>query len=217
MAEFDAARKHMVDSQIRTADVTDRRILSAFSAVPRHRFTPKSKLAAAYADAEVEIAEGRRMMRPYVMAKLIQAAEIEEDELVLDIACGRGYSSAILARLAETVVALDDDEDRVARASKILSEIGADNAAAIQGDLKAGAPGQGPFNVIFLNGAVEEIPQAWFDQLAEGGRLAAVVRRGPIGKAMLYTRTPSGIGERVVFDAQAALLPGFEAERRFAL
>ena len=217
MSEFDDARKHMVDSQIRPSDVTDRRVIAAFSNVPRHAFTPRSRLASAYADSEVETGEGRRMMRPRALSKLVHEADVQADELVLDIACGRGYSTAILARLAETVVALEDDEARVTRATDILADVGADNAAVIQGDLAKGAPGQGPFNVIFVNGGVEEVPQAWFDQLAEGGRLAVIERDGPVGRAMIYTKSGAGVSAREVFDATPAMLPGFAAPRRFAL
>lgn len=217
MSDFDLARKQMVDNQIRPADVTDRRLLAAFETVPRHAFTPRSRLASAYGDCEVATSDARRMMSPRDMAKLIQAADVKATDMVLDIAPGRGYSAAILAKLAETVVALDDDEDGNGRISDLLSECGADNAVAIPGDVAAGVADQGPFDVIFVNGAVAEVPQAWFDQLADGGRLAVVVRSGPAGKATIFTKSASGIGERVVFDANASLLPGFEPKTAFQL
>ena len=217
MNEFEIARKHMVDSQIRPADVTDRRLIAAFMSVPRHLFTPRARIALAYADAEVATGEQRTMMRPRDLAKLIHAAEIQPNELVLDIACGRGYSTAILAHMAETVVGLDDDEDGVARISGLLAQAGADNAVAITGDPKPGVPKQGPFDVIFVNGTINEVPQAWFDQLALGGRLVAIIRKGAIGKATVFTRSAAGIGERIVFDATAKLLPGFALEPGFAL
>jgi protein-L-isoaspartate(D-aspartate) O-methyltransferase len=215
--EFDQARKHMLDCQIRPADVTDRRLIAAFMSVPRHIFTPRARIASAYADAEVLTGEQRTMMRPRDLAKLIHAAAIQPDELVLDIACGRGYSTAILAHMAETVVGLDDDEDGVSRISGLLAQAGADNAVAITGDPKLGVPKQGPFDVIFVNGSVNEVPQAWFDQLAEGGRLVAIIRNGPVGKATVFTRSAAGIGERIVFDATAKLLPGFALEPGFSL
>lgn len=216
MNEFDQARKQMVDSQIRPADVTDRRLIAAFMAVPRHVFTPRARIASAYADTEIATGDKRTMMRPRDLAKLIQAAEVQPDELVLDIACGRGYSTAILSHMGGTVVGLDDDEDGLSRASGLLADIGADNAVIIAGDPKLGVPAQGPFDVIFVNGSVSEVPQAWFDQLAPGGRLVAILRRGPVGKATVFTRSAAGIGERVVFDATAKLLPGFEPEPGFA-
>lgn len=217
MNELDQARKQMVDCQIRPADVTDRRLIAAFMSVPRHLFTPRARIASAYADTEVPTSENRAMMRPRDIAKLIQAAEIQPDELVLDIACGRGYSTAILSHMAETVVGLDDDEDGVSRASGLLAQVDADNAVAITGDPKKGVPAQGPFDVIFVNGSIGEVPQAWFDQLAEGGRLVAIIRFGPVGKATVFTRSAAGIGERCVFDATAKALPGFALEPGFAL
>jgi len=214
--EHDQARKQMVDCQIRPADVTDRRLIAAFMAVPRHLFTPRARLALAYADAEVATGDNRTMMRPRDLAKLIHAAAIEPDELVLDIACGRGYSTAILSHMAETVVGVDDDEDGLARASDLLSKVDADNAVMIAGDPKLGVPKQGPFDVIFVNGSINEVPAAWFDQLAPEGRLVAIIRNGPVGKATVFTRSAAGIGERVVFDATAQLLPGFALEAGFA-
>jgi protein-L-isoaspartate(D-aspartate) O-methyltransferase len=216
VSEFDQARKQMVDCQIRPSDVTDRRLLGAFQTVPRHAFTPRSKSASAYGDCEVATNEVRAMCRPRDIAKLIHAAGIQPDELVLDIAPGRGYSTAILAHMAETVVGLEDDEDSLTRSAALLTEIGADNAVVIKGDLKAGVAKQGPFDVIYVNGAVEDVPQAWFDQLADGGRLALIRREGPIGKATIFTKSGSGIGERVVFDANATVLPGFAKEAGFA-
>ena len=215
VSEFEQARKHMVDSQIRPADVTDRRLIAAFLDVPRHLFVPRARRAAAYADAQVATSDNRTMMRPRDLAKLIHAAEIEPDELVLDVAGGRGYSTAILARMAETVVGVEDDEDGLSRSAALLSEVGADNAVVVEGDPKQGVPGQGPYDVIFVNGSVDIVPDAWFDQLAEGGRLAVIVRKGPVGKATIYTRSSAGIGERVIFDAHATVLPGFEAEPGF--
>lgn len=217
MSDFDQARKQMLDCQIRTADVTDRRVQAAFGQIPRHVFVPRSKDASAYADAEVETGPGRTMMRPRDIAKLIQAADIEPTELVLDIACGRGYSTAILASLADTVVALEEDAATIEKASTLLSEVGADNAAVIEGELKAGIAGQGPFDVIFVNGAVEDIPQAWLDQLADGGRLVAIVREGAVGRAVIVSRAGERIGERTLFNASARVLPGFERERAFSL
>jgi len=217
VSEFEQARKHMVDSQIRPSDVTDRRLIAAFLDTPRHLFVPRSRRAAAYSDVQIPVSDARTLMRPRDMAKLIQAADIQPDELVLDIAGGRGYSTAILARMGETVVGVENDEDGLSRSSGLLSDIGADNAVVVEGDPKAGMPGQGPYNVIFVNGSVDAVPDAWFEQLAPGGRLAVVVRKGPIGKATIFTRSDAGIGERVVFDATATVLPGFEAETRFAL
>lgn len=215
MSEFEQERRMMVDGQIRTADVTNRRLQSALLAIPREAFLPRAKHAQAYADIEVEFAPGRWMMRPRDFAKLVHAADVQPSDLVLDLACGRGYSSAVLGRMAETVVAMAIDADMVSKAEDSLTKVGADNVAVIEGDLKTGSQSQGPFNVIFVNGAVEEVPRAWLDQLADGGRLAVVIRKGPIGKATIFMRSGLGIGERVVFDCTPHILPGFERETGF--
>lgn len=178
---------------------------------------PKSKLALAYGDANVDLGGGRWMLKPRDFAKMVDAADIEETDIVLDIACGRGYSVAILAQLAETVVALEVDEGMAAKATKRLDRCEANNAAVIIGDLKAGAPEHGPFDVIFVNGAVSSVSSAWFDQLANGGRLVAPIGEGPICRVKVFTKSWDSIGERVVFDAGVPLLPGFEMKTAFAL
>jgi protein-L-isoaspartate(D-aspartate) O-methyltransferase len=215
MTEFETARRAMVASQIRTADVTSRELQDALLAIPRERFIPRSRQAKAYAETEAEISENRVMPRPRDFAKLAQAAGIAKGDIVLDIACGRGWSTAVLARLAETVVGLESEDRLVQRATERLAEIGADNAVVVKGELRTGAAGQGPFDVIFVNGAVDAVPQAWLDQLAENGRLAVFVRQGPVTRAMIYTRAGGASGGRTVFDANVSLLPGFETEPGF--
>lgn len=215
MTDFAAERRAMVDGQIRTADVTDRRLQAVLLAIPRERFMPRSKVAQAYSDSEVEIGAGRWMMRPRDFAKLVHAADIQPHEIVLDIGIGRGYSSAVLSRMAETVVGVESDDSLIERAERNLAETGSDNAVVLKGDLKVGAPDQGPFDVIFVNGAVENVSRTWFDQLADGGRLAVVVRKGPIGKATVFTRSGAGVGERVVFDATPHFIPEFVHESGF--
>ncbi len=215
MFDYAAAREQMIDCQIRTADVTDYRVLQAFRAVKRELFVPKSKSALAYSDANIEMEDGRVVMRPRDMSKLIHAADIQPTDIALDIACGRGYSSAILANLAETVVALEDSDERVEKASANLSDTGADNAVVVKGDIKAGAKEHGPFDVIFVNGAVGEIPKNWFDQLANEGRLVAIVLRGKIGHACVFTKSGDVIGDRIVFDAHVPALPGTSQSAEF--
>ncbi|GLQ21335.1 protein-L-isoaspartate O-methyltransferase [Algimonas porphyrae] len=213
--DFDAARETMVESQIRTADVTDLDLLAAFRRTPREKFVPANRMALAYGDAVVDYGDGRSLLRPRDFAKLVQAADIKANEVVLDLGCARGYSTAILAQIAETVVGLETDEDRVTRATDLLTDIGVLNAAVVQGDLKRGAAEHGPFDVIIVNGAVSAVPQAWFGQLANGGRLAVIMRDGPIGRATLYTKSGDAVGDRVVFDANAPMLSGFEVEPSF--
>lgn len=213
--DFNAARETMVESQIRTADVTDLSLLSAFRKTPRERFVPAARMALAYGDAVIQYDEDRFLLRPRDFAKLAQAADIQSHEVVLDIACGRGYSTAVLAQVAETVVGLEADEERVDRATNLLTETDIMNAAVVKGDLKRGAPEHGPFDVIMVNGAVSEVPDAWFGQLANGGRLAVIVKNGPIGRATLFTKSGNAIGDRVVFDANAPYMPGFEPAPSF--
>ena len=215
MTDFAAARLAMVNSQIRPDDVTDPRIQDAMAEIARENFTPKSRLAQAYADVEVEVGEGRYMLRPRDFAKLVQAADIKSGDVVLDLAFGRGYSTAVLARLAETVVGLETDAAVVAASAERLSAAGADNAVCVEGDLKAGVPDQGPFDVIFVNGAVAQPSKAWFDQLNDRGRLAVIERDGVVGRALIYTKAQGRVGERSVFDTAPPYLPGFEPQAGF--
>ena len=215
--DFDAARETMVESQIRTADVTDLDLLSAFRRIPRERFVPASKMALAYGDAVVDYGDGRALLRPRDFAKLIQAADIQPHEIVLNIACARGYSVAILAQVADTVVGLETEDDAVDRATSLLTDIDVLNAAVVKGDLKRGAPEHGPFDVIIVNGAVADVPEAWLGQLANGGRLVLIQKSGPIGRATILTKSGEAVGDRVVFDANAPFLPGFEPVKSFAL
>jgi len=218
VSDFTQARLAMVNSQVRPSDVTDVRLQDAMAAVPRERFVPKAQMARAYADAQITLPGGRAMLSPRDFAKLAQAAAIRPTDVVLDIACGLGYSTAVLSRLAETVVGLESDAAMAAKAAKAgdrLAAAGADNAVIVEGPLADGMPGQGPFNVIFVNGAVAEAPAAWLAQLAEGGRLVVILRSGEVGRATVFTRSARTIGERAVFDAAPHYLPGFEPQPGF--
>lgn len=217
MIDFSASRDSMVESQIRTADVTDLKLLYALRHTPREKFVPTSKLALAYADRTIEIDEGRVMLAPRDLAKMIKAADIDPTDVVLDIACGRGYSTAILAQLCDTVVGLETSDEEVDRATERLVEVDINNAAILKGDLKSGAAQHGPFNVIFVNGAVAQVCQSWLSQLADGGRLVCIVQNGPIGRATVYKKTGTAIGNRIAFDASAPYLPGFAPELAFVL
>ena len=215
MFNFSSARDHMVESQIRTSDVTDLSVLKAFRSVKREDFVPKSQQALAYGDAHVQLDAGRVMMRPRDFAKMVQAADIGPTDVVLDIACGRGYSSAVLAHLGETVVGLEETDEAVAKATEKLVAADVTNAAVVKGGLKSGASEHGPFNVIFVNGAVSAVPKTWLDQLANDGRLVCLVQNGPMGRVCVYTKAGDAIGERVIFDASAPTLPGFTAAPEF--
>lgn len=216
MTDYSVARLAMVNSQIRPSDVTDHRIQDAMGDIAREMFVPKSQSAKAYADTEIKLSDARTMLRPVHLAKLIQAADIRPTDVVLDIAFGRGYTMAVLSRLAETVVGLEQDGEGFAtKAGERLAQIGANNAVVVEGDLQAGVPGQGPFDVIFVDGAVAKVPEAWFGQLAEGGRLAVIERDGAVGRARIHTKARGHIGERAVFDAAPPYLAGFEPQGGF--
>ncbi len=216
MVDFAAARLNMVESQLRTNKVTDLRLLDAFENLPRELFVPEPLRGIAYVDQDVTLGRGRFVMEPRVLARLLQAAQPGPEDMALDLGCGSGYATAILSRLVATVVALEDDAALAAAANRTLSELEIDNAVVVEGRLAEGYPKQAPYNVILLGGAVAEIPAAIADQLAEGGRLVAVVSAGPgLGRATLMRRDGGVISSRVLYDAALPMLPGFEAQPGF--
>lgn len=212
MTDFAQARRMMVDGQIRTSDVTDLRVLAAFDEVPRERFVPPPWQAIAYLDRDVPVQEAgqaRRLLKPMVLAKLIQAAEVSEGARVLDVGCATGYSSAILARLAGTVIALEEDAALAEAAERALAAARADNVKVVTGPLAAGWPRAAPYDVILLNGSTEIAPHTLLEQLGDGGRLVGVVGRDPIGRGTVYRRSGTHVSAHAEFDAVAPLLPGF--------
>jgi protein-L-isoaspartate(D-aspartate) O-methyltransferase len=219
MTDFAAARRMMVDGQVRTADVTDLRLLAAMLELPRERFFPEDRASLAYLDLDVAVSEPdlpvRRLLKPMVLAKLIQAAEIAEGDRVLDVGCATGYSTALLSRLAGSVVGLEEDRVLAGRAAAALAELGMANAEVAVGPLGGGWPGAGPYDVILLQGSTEVVPISLFGQLKEGGWLACVLGCGPAGKAMLYRLIEGDVSGRAVFDAAAAPLPGFSKPPEF--
>jgi protein-L-isoaspartate(D-aspartate) O-methyltransferase len=209
MTDFAAARRMMVDGQIRTADVTDLRLLAAMAEVPRERFVPASKMELSYLDLDLPANEAatRRLLKPMVLAKLIQMAEISETDHVLDVGCATGYSSAVVARLTGSVVALEEDRAMARTAEQALAALA--NVKVVTGPLVTGWPLAEPYDVILVQGAIEVAPTALLRQLKDGGRLACVFGREPSRKAMLYRKTDDEAGARAMFDASAPLLPGF--------
>jgi protein-L-isoaspartate(D-aspartate) O-methyltransferase len=209
MTDFATARQHMVDGQVRTADVTDLRILSAMLEIPRERFVPPASAKLAYLDLDLPVGEGesRRLLKPMVLAKLIHAADISPGDRILDVGCATGYGAAVLARIAGQVVALEQDANLAQAARTALS--GQANVTIASGPLKAGWPQGSPYDVILLEGAIETQPDTFLSQLRDGGRLVCVLGSGPGSKAMLYCRSGDELGGRPIFDATAALLPGF--------
>ena len=208
MHDFKTARFNMIETQIRTNDVTDVRIHAALDAVARERFVPAAKRALAYADVPVEIAPGRYLLDPRSFAKALQLARITADDTVLDVGCGTGYSAAVLGRLAANVVALEQDADLVRVASGLLTN--ESHVQVTQGALIEGFPGGGLYDVIFVNGAVEAEPSTLLSQLEEGGRLVAFMQSGAQGRAMLYLKENGQVGRRADFDATVPLLAGFK-------
>lgn len=204
----ETARFNMVEAQIRTSNVTDPRIHAAMGVVPRERFVPAAARALAYADVPVAVAPGRYLLDPRSFAKLLQLARVTAADRVLDVACGTGYSSAVLARLAGEVVALEQDADLVRIASELLANA-VGKVEVVQGGLIEGVRGQAPFDVIFVNGAIEQAPETLLSQLAEGGRLVAIMREGAQSRAWLFLKENGQIGRRPDFDADVPLLAGF--------
>lgn len=214
--EYSAARLNMVEGQIRPNKVTDQRVVDAFLAVPRDQFVPDSLRGVAYVDKSIPVSKGRYLLEPMVLARLLNDARIEATDMVLDVGTGTGYSAAVLGRLAATVVALESDSELASFANQAMQTQGVDNAAVMHGPLNAGSAKQGPYNVIILEGAVAAVPASLLDQLAEGGRLLAVILpESGQGVARLYQKTGGQVSSRILFDASAALLPGFEAKADF--
>lgn len=214
---FDAttARRLMVDGQIRTADVTDAALLDAMLTVPREKFLPPTLAPLAYADADIPVGKGRAMLRPMVLAKLLQAAHVRAGEHLLDVGSATGYAAALLARLGASAVALEEDPDLAAAAKAALAAIGAANTEVVVGPLTVGWPAGGPYDGILLNGAAEVVPEAFAGQLKPEGWLVGVGGRPPACKGMIYRLSEGCLVGRPLFDAAATLLPGFKAPPSF--
>lgn len=210
-----AARRMMVDGQVRTAGITDLDLIAAMLAVPRERFVPEALVEQAYRDGDIAIGDGRVLLKPMVLAKLIQAARLKGDDHVLDVGCGTGYSAAVLARLAGSVVALEEDEALALQAKEVLAATGGGRVTVAIAPLTAGWPVAAPYDVILLNGATEVVPETLGRQLKPAGRLACIFGRGPTGKAMIYRVIEGQLVGRPVFDAAAPALPGFVAPPAF--
>jgi protein-L-isoaspartate(D-aspartate) O-methyltransferase len=215
MIDFAAARRNMVDGQVRTSDVRDARLIAAMQTIPRERFLPAEQAGLAYLDFDIPVVAekssrpARCLLKPMVLAKLMQAAEIEDADHVLDVGCATGYSTAVLARLAGTVLALEEDSRLAELANANLRAVGESRAQVVTGPLAEGWPPQAPYDVIAVNGAFEIVPRILLQQLKEGGRLVVVLGRGPAGKAMLYRSIGGEFSGWPIFDATAPLLPGF--------
>ncbi|CAN7465852.1 protein-L-isoaspartate O-methyltransferase family protein [Mesorhizobium sp. LjNodule214] len=219
-ADFSERRVKMVDGQIRTTDVTSAPLLDAMLSVPREAFVGANQRDLAYIDEDIRISDGanggaRYLMEPSPLAKLLQLAEIGAGESVLDVGCGTGYSSALLSRLARSVVALESDPALAEAAGSTLLALGCDNVAVVTAPLAQGHAAKAPYNVIFIGGSVEDVPVSLFDQLSEGGRLVAVEGQGNSGVARLFFKSGGVVTGRRAFNAAIKPLPGFERIHAF--
>jgi protein-L-isoaspartate(D-aspartate) O-methyltransferase len=214
--DYSAARHMMVEAQIRTNRVVDPPLIAALEAVPREIFVPKQMASGAYIDGPVPIGNRRSLMEPMVFGRLLQSAEIKATDVVLDVGCASGYSAAVLSHLASTVIALESDSELAGRANAALAALKVDNVAVVTGILTEGDAAHGPYDVILFEGQIAEVPKAIFAQLADGGRLLAVLDdgEGP-GRATLYSRFGHTMSHRIVFDATAPRLPGFTVPASF--
>ena len=223
MADYKEQRLNMVESQVRPSDVTDRRIVRAMSDVAREVFVPADLRSTAYRDEAIPLASGsgshgrRHLLAPRTFAKLLQVAELGDNGAVLVVGAGGGYSLAVLARMARQVTGVESDEALVTEARAALGAVGVKNADVVLGPLHDGHAPNGPYDVILVEGAVEDVPRSLLDQLKDGGRLVAIVAHGPGGKAVVWQRSGKTFAAREAFDATATGLPGFQRAAAFVL
>ncbi len=209
MLDAATARRMMVDGQIRTADITNPELTAAMLTVPRERFVPPGLADRAYMDGDIPLAPGRVLLKPIALAKLIQAATVAATDRVLDVACGTGYSSAVLAQLADSVTALEEDAALAGMARQALAATGAGKVTVVTGPLAQGWPAAAPYDVILLNGATEIVPEILGQQLKPSGRLVCIYGRMPAAKAMIYRPVEGHLVGRSIFETGAPVLPGF--------
>ena len=221
MPDFDAMRACMVACQIRPANVADPRLIEALARVPRERFVPDAWRATAYVDEDLPLSAGRYLMEPAVFARLVAHAPVRESDTVLDVGCATGYSTAVLGLVAQAAIGVEGDAGLAETAGDLLVDLGIDNAVVVNGASEEGYAAQAPYDVIVLGGAVDDVPQTLQDQMAEGGRLVAVLRGGGgaaarrTGKATRLLKTHGRVSRRTLFDAAVPPLPGFERSAGF--
>jgi protein-L-isoaspartate(D-aspartate) O-methyltransferase len=220
MTDIPLQRLNMVESQVRPSDVTDRRIIKAMLEVPREKFVPAALASMAYMDEplQVGVADGwgaRMLLAPRTFAKLVQLADVGSEAVVLDVGCATGYSTAVLARIAKRVVAVEVDTRLAQDARRLLAELNVSNATVLEGSLAAGAPADAPFNAILVNGGVQVVAPALLEQLADGGYLVAILADSVACRAQVWRRIGKAFDSRPAFEAGAAMLPGFERPAAF--
>ena len=217
MTDFAARRTIMVDTQVRPSDVTKFPIIDAMLRVPREAFVPNALREVAYLGENLDLGEGRVILAPRTLAKMLDALDIRDDDLVLDIGSGLGYSAAVIARLAEAVIGVEDEAALVEEAQRALGEAEADTVVMVEGALAAGAPDHGPYDVIVIEGAVGQLPDAVTGQLKEGGRIACLFAEGALGVVRIGYEIDGRVNWRDAFHAGAPILPGYERQTAFAL
>ena len=208
--QFAVARRNMVDCQIKPNRVIDPRVLAAMGIVPREAFVARNLRGVAYLDEPLPVGNGRFLLTPMVLARLLQNAEIRPTDVVLLIGCGTGYGAAIVSRLAATVVGLESEANLADSAAATLAAQGCDSVVVERGALNQGCAKHAPYDVILVEGQIEFLPDALLDQLSEGGRLIAVLRAQGVSEATLWVKHHGRTGRRALFDATAPALPGFE-------
>ena len=214
--DFAKARRNMVESQLRTNRVIEPAIVAAMGSVPRERFLPEALAPVAYVDEDLPLGGGRFLMEPMVFGRLLQEAMPGAEDAALLIGCGTGYSAAVLAKLCSAVIALERDSTAATKAQTLLSSLGADNVVVVEGPLEKGWPGEAPYQLVLFDGAISEVPPAIVDQLAENGRIVAVISNGPgPGRATLMERRRGVVSRRTLFDASTPVLPGFAKSAGF--
>ena len=216
MSDYSARRKIMVDTQVRPSDVTKFPIIDAMLSVPRELFVPRAVKESAYIGENCNLTANRVVLEPRTLAKMLDALDIQRNELVLDIGSGLGYSSAVIARMAEAVVALEEESEFASEAEGLLNEIGEDSVLVHSGALVSGAAQHGPFDVIILQGGVEQVPDGVLSQLKDGGRIAAIFMDGALGEVHIGYKINNFLNWRFAFNAGAPILPGFEKTAVFA-
>jgi protein-L-isoaspartate(D-aspartate) O-methyltransferase len=217
MTPFATRRRTMVDTQVRPSDVTKFPIIEALLSVPKEFYVPDSQREAAYVGENLALGDGRVVLDPRTMAKMLDVLDIQPDEMVLDIGCGLGYSSAVLAKLAEAVVAIEEDAQLANEAQATLSAEGVDNVAVLEAALTDGAAKHGPYDVVVIQGAVAALPTAITDQVKEGGRIICLFMEGNLGVVRLGHKSDGNISWRQCFNASAPVLPGFAQQDAFVL
>jgi protein-L-isoaspartate(D-aspartate) O-methyltransferase len=217
MTDFATRRRMMVDTQVRPSDVTEFPIIDAMLSVPREAFVPSDRIEAAYASEHVDLGEGRVLLDPRVFAKILDALNLTNADLVLDIGAGYGYSSAVIAHIAEAVVAVEEDESLVDEAQALLTEHHADNVVLQAGALTEGAAEHGPYDAIVIEGGVEVLPDGLESQLKDGGRIAVIFMENALGTVKIGHKLDGHINWRFAFNGTAPVIQGFEKKAEFAL